>query len=51
MTDLKSKSNALGAFRVLIMGFPDALAAVLLLVVTVLITGYGGCSHCAAYAS
>jgi TRAP-type C4-dicarboxylate transport system permease small subunit len=38
MTDLKSKSNAIGAFRVLIMGFPDALAAVLLLVVTVLIT-------------
>ncbi len=38
MTDLKSKSNAIGAFRVLIMRFPDALAAVLLLVVTVLIT-------------
>jgi TRAP-type transport system small permease protein len=38
MTDLKSKSNAHGAFRVLIMRLPDALAAVLLFVITVLIT-------------
>jgi len=38
MTDLKSKSNANGAFRFLIMRLPDALAAVLLFVITVLIT-------------
>jgi TRAP-type C4-dicarboxylate transport system permease small subunit len=38
MTDFKSKSNAHGAFRFLIMRLPDSLAAVLLFVITVLIT-------------
>jgi TRAP-type C4-dicarboxylate transport system permease small subunit len=38
MNDLKSKSNAHGAFRFLIMRLPDALAAVLLFFITVLIT-------------
>jgi TRAP-type C4-dicarboxylate transport system permease small subunit len=38
MTDLKSKSNAHLAFRFLIIRLPDALAAVLLFVITVLIT-------------
>ena len=38
MKDLKSKSNVHGAFRFLIMRLPDALAAVLLFVITVLIT-------------
>jgi TRAP-type C4-dicarboxylate transport system permease small subunit len=38
MTDFKSKSNAHGAFRFLIMRLPDSLAAVLLFVIAVLIT-------------
>jgi len=38
MTDFKSTSNAHGAFRFLIMRLPDSLAAVLLFVITVLIT-------------
>jgi len=38
MTDLKSKSSAHGGFRFLIIRLPDALAAVLLFVITVLIT-------------
>jgi TRAP-type C4-dicarboxylate transport system permease small subunit len=38
VTDFKSKSNAHGAFRFLIMRLPDSLAAVLLFVITVLIT-------------
>jgi TRAP-type C4-dicarboxylate transport system permease small subunit len=38
MTDFKSKSNAHGAFRFLIMRLPDSLAAVLLFIIAVLIT-------------
>jgi TRAP-type C4-dicarboxylate transport system permease small subunit len=38
VTDFKSKSNAHGAFRFLIMRLPDSLAAVLLFVIAVLIT-------------
>jgi TRAP-type C4-dicarboxylate transport system permease small subunit len=38
VTDFKSKSNAHGAFRFLIMRLPDSLAAVLLFIIAVLIT-------------